>query len=433
MVGSGPADLGSNPGETTKLQNRLIGLVFVKHIDTMGVTLGTTEELMTFAKIFFGTLVFAGIYFLARHFRDGLALPGAPRFDRTVLLLGMWCFAGLLIDVWAHKHGEVDNSFFTPWHAVWYSGFTAFAGYITFALWRLYDGDFPKTVSMIKEFFGQMPMGYSLGVVGMIVFATSGFADMLWHTFFGIEGGTDILLSPAHLGLAAGLIFSVMTPVMAAWHNPNSGTNGLSSQILILFGIGAAWGVITLFTSYSHPLTLDFNSMCETLDPCGDRNEGLERGVTSVLLQSLILSGLILWFMKRWKPVAGSFTVLMLINGLAIAANAPGELKEAWKHVMVPLFSGIFIDIFYSKLGHRIRWFSFFVPVIYTTAWMIGLIITRGWDYGTAHGNIVMAPLGWSIHATLGAIFLAGCMGLLASILTHPPEIPMKDAEENIS
>ena len=33
-------------------------------------------------------------------------------------------------------------------------------------------------------------------------------------------------------------------------------------------------------------------------------------------------------------------------------------------------------------------------------------------------------PMGWSVHATIGAIFLAGAIGLLVSILSHPPELP---------
>jgi hypothetical protein len=30
---------------------------------------------------------------------------------------------GLYLDGWAHQHGRVDASFFTPWHAFFYSGF----------------------------------------------------------------------------------------------------------------------------------------------------------------------------------------------------------------------------------------------------------------------------------------------------------------------
>jgi hypothetical protein len=33
-------------------------------------------------------------------------------------LLSAWLVGGLFPDGWAHAHGRVDQSFFTPWHTV---------------------------------------------------------------------------------------------------------------------------------------------------------------------------------------------------------------------------------------------------------------------------------------------------------------------------
>jgi hypothetical protein len=390
----------------------------------MGSIFGTTDELLDFAKIFGGTLFLAGLYFAARHLRGGIALPGVARFDWTVLALGLWCFTGLIVDAWAHKHTNIEDSFFTPWHAIWYSGFTAFAGYIIFALWRLNDAGIPTNLAAIKQFLANMPPGYKVGVLGMLVFAGSGFGDMLWHTFFGIEGGTDILLSPTHLGLAAGLTLSLMTPVIAAWKNPDSGKDGLSSQIVILFGIAAAFSVISLFTSFAHHQTLPFNSICAVQNSCADDNIGLELGITAIVLQSLLLTGMILFFCKRWQPVFGSFTIILTINGIALAAFAPGEVNQAWKHLITPIIAGLVIDLAYSKWGNRARLFAFTVPALHTLVWMAVMTIFTGFDFVKVKGDLVMSPLGWSIHATVGAIFLAGCMGFLVSLLADPPEVP---------
>src|SRR5215471_11898276 len=47
----------------------------------------------------------------------------SPRFDFVyAILTGVFAF-GLFLDGWAHNHGKVDNTFFTPWHAVLYSAF----------------------------------------------------------------------------------------------------------------------------------------------------------------------------------------------------------------------------------------------------------------------------------------------------------------------
>ena len=45
-----------------------------------------------------------------------------------MIVLLAWFLGGLFLDGWAHNHGKVDESFLTPWHAVFYSGFAAVVG-----------------------------------------------------------------------------------------------------------------------------------------------------------------------------------------------------------------------------------------------------------------------------------------------------------------
>jgi len=392
-------------------------------------TLGSTQELEAFGQIFGGSLALAIVVFVIWHFTRGLPTPGMPSFDWAVLGLGLWCFCGMVIDGWAHKHGSVDDSFFTPWHAVWYSGFNAYAGFITFSLWRLSDRKIPLSPKAIKDFLAGMPQGYGSSVAGMMVFGVAGIGDLLWHTFLGIEGGTDILLSTTHLGLAAGLSLSLMAPFWAAWNTPGSGEKGLASQLPILFGLGAAWSVLTLFTSYAHHQTLSYSSLCGALPQCGDGTTGLELGISSILLQSAILAGVIFLFMRRWRPVFGTFTILLGVNGIAIAAFAPGDLNQAWRHMLTPIIAGIGLDLAYRFVDQfgsgRIRLFAFLVPAIHTFTWLLVLTFETGFIY-TVEGNYpLMSPLGWSVHATIGAVFLAGSIGVLVSLLVTPPPIPV--------
>ena len=78
-----------------------------------------------FPTIYFGLLAIASILLFLVHKRNG-TLPkiGEPYYDVIVLVLGLWCLGGLLIDSFAHIAGAVDDTFFTPWHAMWYSGAT---------------------------------------------------------------------------------------------------------------------------------------------------------------------------------------------------------------------------------------------------------------------------------------------------------------------
>jgi hypothetical protein len=48
---------------------------------------------------------------------------GSTRFDWAYIFLAFLLISGLMIDGWAHFHGQVDGSFFTPWHFLFYSAF----------------------------------------------------------------------------------------------------------------------------------------------------------------------------------------------------------------------------------------------------------------------------------------------------------------------
>src|SRR5919197_1584766 len=46
------------------------------------------------------------------------------RFDWISVVLSAWLVGGAYLDGWAHNHLRLSlESFFTPWHAVLYSGF----------------------------------------------------------------------------------------------------------------------------------------------------------------------------------------------------------------------------------------------------------------------------------------------------------------------
>jgi hypothetical protein len=53
--------------------------------------------------------------------------PVTPGFDWIMTILSAVFISGLFLDGWAHTHGRVDETFFTPWHAVLYGGYLACA------------------------------------------------------------------------------------------------------------------------------------------------------------------------------------------------------------------------------------------------------------------------------------------------------------------
>src|SRR5437660_3571237 len=47
------------------------------------------------------------------------------RFDWIMVVVSIWWLGGLFIDGWAHSNIPQLETFFTPWHAVFYSGYLA--------------------------------------------------------------------------------------------------------------------------------------------------------------------------------------------------------------------------------------------------------------------------------------------------------------------
>jgi len=138
----------------------------------------------------------------------------APLFDWLIGLLSCWLTGGLFLDGWAHNHLGSMETFLTPWHAVLYSGFAAIMTTLLVAWLRgLYDRH-PLTAAV--------PEGYELSALGVLLFGLAGVLDLVWHLRFGIEAGTDALLSPTHLLLAASGILIVTGPLRAAWRQPQA-------------------------------------------------------------------------------------------------------------------------------------------------------------------------------------------------------------------
>ncbi|MHA0034585.1 hypothetical protein ACXXDK_06500 [Deinococcus sp. PESE-38] len=129
------------------------------------------------------------------------------------LLLGTWLLVGMFVDGWAHNQfGETLETFFTPWHALFYSGFLAVAGWCLF----LAAQGWQRGLRGLRAF----PEGYHLAALGVPVFGLGGIGDLIWHTVFGIEVGIEALLSPTHLMLFMGGVLIVASPLNAVWRSP---------------------------------------------------------------------------------------------------------------------------------------------------------------------------------------------------------------------
>jgi hypothetical protein len=176
---------------------------------------------------------------------------GGLRFDWLIAALSAWWLGGLFLDGWAHTHIPALETFFTPWHAVLYSGFAACALALLVRQARNMRRGYPWNKAL--------PAGYGLSLVGAAIFLVAGALDLFWHTLFGIERGVEALLSPTHLLLATGGVLLVSGPLRAAWRRIPTGARltwraGAPALLALLY----CYAALEFFTQYAHPFVTNW-------------------------------------------------------------------------------------------------------------------------------------------------------------------------------
>jgi WD40 repeat protein len=176
---------------------------------------------------------------------------GGPYFDWIIVALSAWWLGGLYLDGWAHRHVPALETFFTPWHAILYSGFAACA----LALLVTQARNMRHSYRWNKA----LPAGYGLSLVGAAIFLVAGALDLLWHTLFGIERSVEALLSPTHLLLATGGVLLASGPLRATWCRLPLGArltwqSGGPALLSLLY----CYAALGFFTQYAHPFVTNW-------------------------------------------------------------------------------------------------------------------------------------------------------------------------------
>ncbi len=326
-------------------------------------------------------------------------------FDRLMTVLVCWFIGGLFIDGWAHNHGLVDRTFFTPWHAILYSGYAANAVVLIIVVMRNHARGYGWRASI--------PSGYELTLLGVPLFAVGGVGDMIWHILFGFEVGIEPLLSPTHLVLALSGILIMSGPLRAALRRdiPRR-AQGWATLLPAVLSLLAVFSVFTFFTSFAHPYVESW-----TLFAYG--NEGKTLGATSVLLQAGIMMGFVLLAIRRWRLPFGALTLLFTANAALMSV-----FQDSYLLIPTAALAGILADLLYwwlqpsttPKRTESLRIFAFAVPFVYYLCYFVPVIIYNG-------------GITWSIHLWLGSTFMAGIAGLVLSYLMVAPRSAITSPE----
>jgi hypothetical protein len=328
------------------------------------------------------------------------------RFDLLALALAMWVIIGIFVDVNAHNHGQVDDTFFTPWHFLLYSGVLANGVMLGIAQFRY--------VGQGYAFTKALPKGYLLSFVGVVIFALGGGFDFLWHSAFGFEANLEALLSPAHLLLTTGATLFLTGPLRALWGRAEA-QSGWRDLFPAITSATITLSLLTMFTEFSNLMTQpDVYIAAER--PFDDIYAWDVTAITSVLIPAFLLSGALLLLIRRWRLPLGTVTFVLVVNALMMFYLRIGYIGEFWLVLLAALIAGVIGDVILIRLKPSVRQVGalrllmFVVPLIYFLAYFVILIAIAG--------------LWWTIHMWLGAAFMAGVIGLGMSYLLAPPPVP---------
>lgn len=361
------------------------------------------------------------------------------RTDLGTVGFGMWLLTGLFVDGFAHRNLNLQQeNFFTPWHAIFYSGFAATAGWILWHTWRNVRAGYAG--------LSAIPAGYGGAVAGLLIFAEGGAGDVVWHTLFGIEQDLDALFSPSHLLLFTGIFLILSAPLVAAWSraDPPDGA-GPGARTFLPVTLSLAWssGLIAFCFGYwgaagEEGVGKDITSWARSLDtlpvvwmPGSNEADTISQFVQETSLASLFVTLAILLLpallvSRRWRTPLGTFTLTWtLVATLTQVADGFGGAPRIGAFTL----AGLAVDLLTRGLrpdrggtaslalvgcGGALAWTSAYFTLVHLTSG-IGM-----------HLEMWTGVITWSV-------LLGGLAGALIASVARlggaPPQPPSASAE----
>jgi hypothetical protein len=323
------------------------------------------------------------------------AAPRSIALDYAVGICGVWISGGFFLDAWAHGHVPVE-SFFTPYHAVFYSGMLAL--FVVIAAFAL------RYHNLGYEWKNAIPRSYRLALLGIPIFVAGGIGDMLWHHALGIEEGVDALLSPTHQVLGLGIFFLASGPIRSVLAHRMRGAS-LAEQLPLMLGL-ATWLILAHFgTAYAFdpgagltnapPPIVPFRPTYLTALSIGYYK--VATGVLIVIFQSTLITGFTLWLVSRLHCAPGMLTLLYLIGNIPAAAAFTNDTPLLTVTVAQSLITGLFADAFVLRYDphpapeslRAFRWFAVLVPMAYIGMYLLSTRVADRiwWDWNVALGS----------------------------------------------
>ncbi|NBD27622.1 hypothetical protein [Paenibacillus glycinis] len=332
--------------------------------------------------------------------------------EYVTIVFGIWLIGGVFVDGFAHNHGVVET-FFTPWHAILYSGFMASAVWMG---WLLRQSKIATGATWREA----APVGYGLGLIGVVVFLLGGLGDMYWHTVFGIEQSTAALLSPTHLVLLLGALLILSSPFRAGWHDGAVSRPGWAAFTPAFLSLVITTGAVSFFLMYAWMFRYNLPASSTVDWYAGQFGGGLiaenneMRGLSYILIDTLVYMFPVFLLMKRWQLPFGAIALHFAL--IAVMMNVLDGFQN-YPSIFIALAAGLIGDVLYRALGVGERRASVAAERIIAAAVPIAL-----WSFYYAW-MAISDGIGWETELWAGSIVEATLlsMGLQLLAAQKPP------------
>ncbi|MFI5890246.1 hypothetical protein ACIA5D_09000 [Actinoplanes sp. NPDC051513] len=326
--------------------------------------------------------------------------------ERWIMLVASaWLVTGLQLDAYAHATTPELETFWTPWHAVLYSGIAA-SGLTLVWLLRPRLPRIPTYETVLA-----LPNALRVPILGMAFLLVGGGIDTLWHNVFGIEQGLEIFVSPSHEFIILGMVLVAAGPALMTTAPRLSIADGT------LVTISALLTVLPLHIYSLHANVLGTIYFGDGENPVRIYSEDAQifHGyvfTTALLLVPIILIG------RRWPLPPGVPTVLVAVPALAM--HLMFLTDEPW---------WMSVTIAASAAGAElvIRVVAPLVPAPSSMAWLLLGLIAPPLVWGTLFVVAdVEVGVGWNVHVVSGLltyVALTGAATVLVARNVRPPAV----------
>lgn len=329
--------------------------------------------------------------------RSGAQKTVTPTFLWMYLFCALWVTSGVFLDGWAHNNVPELETFFSPWHAVLYSGVLAMGLFLGIsALINMRAGATWKI---------SLPQSYGLSFIGFLVFAAGGVFDLVWHELFGIEVSVEALLSPSHLILAVGAVLMISAPLRVWLKTVPQKNESFKEQLPMILSATFAFSILAFMTQFGSFAEVRATGIMPSR--MAIQNHIASAAIGGFLFHTTLLMGTVFLLIRRGTIAQGGLLTLFIIHGFGMTI-----MKEELRLLPAMIIAGIFADSLLSSFPAKdhlakFRFSAFLVPAVLYTVYFVTLIL----------GDSVW----WSVHLWTGSIVIAGVMGYLLSFLAVEP------------